>query len=127
MSNVQGIASQDDLSNIIKLASSPLPNRPDGTVVCVMYSSVDDWGCQSYDGEFDRLSLRHPDCVFLRCYKEYRGADSLLTARQVSSVSLPAFEVFYGGNTVARVGGPQLNQVEQYIRQFGFAVSTTDL
>jgi hypothetical protein len=45
---------QEDLTKIIKLASSPLPNRPDGTVVCVMYSSVDDLGCTTYDGEFDR-------------------------------------------------------------------------
>ncbi len=45
---------QEDLTNIVKLASSSLPNRPDGTVVCVMYSSVDDWGCKTYDGEFDR-------------------------------------------------------------------------
>ncbi len=49
-----GLFSQDDLTNIVEQASRPLPNRPDGVVTCIMYSSTEDWACKTYDGEYDR-------------------------------------------------------------------------
>ena len=42
-------------------------------------------------------------------------------------VTLPSFEVFYRGSRVAQVSGPQLDQVELKVKQFGYAVSKTDL
>ena len=54
MSNVRGIASQVDLDRIVLLAAAPLPNRPDGTLVAVMYSSVQEQSSATFDGEFDR-------------------------------------------------------------------------
>jgi len=122
--NVQGVASESDLLGVVALASNPLPNRPDGTVVTIQYSSNDDYTCKTIDQEFDRLSIQHPDCVFLRCYKEYQGAPITMTSRGITN--LPTFEVFYKGAPVAKVDGSRISEVQDYIKQFGFVVSKTD-
>ena len=70
------------------------------------------------------MSERRPDCVFLRCYKEFQGAEPFLAQRQV--VTLPSFEVFYRNARVASITGPQLDEVEKKVGQFGFIVSKTD-
>jgi len=109
---------------ICTLASQPLPNRPDGTLVIVQYSSVGETSCKMADGEFDRLSTEYADCVFLRCYREFKGADTTFTLRQITAV--PTFEVFNRGQLAGKVTGTRLNDVQDLIKQFGFVVSKTD-
>ncbi|EKX55415.1 hypothetical protein GUITHDRAFT_99193 [Guillardia theta CCMP2712] len=125
MSAIRDVAMESDILNIASLASRPLPNRPDGTIVCVLYSSVEDMSLQAINMDFERLAEVFPDCIFLRCYKEYEGSSITFATRQV--VSFPTFEYFYKGTQVARTTGPNLNEVKEKIRQFGFIVSKTDL
>lgn len=40
MTNVKGVARNEDIMNVVQLAKQAMPNRPDGVVVCVQYSSV---------------------------------------------------------------------------------------
>jgi len=116
---------ESDILNIASLASRPLPNRPDGTLVCVLYSSAEDLSLQAINSDFDRLAEAFPDCIFLRCFKEYEGSMLTFATRQVAS--LPTFEFFYKGTRVAWTTGPNMNEVKEKIRQFGFVVSKTDL
>ena len=125
MSTVRQVALEEDLMGVVAMAGQPLPNRPDGTVVVVAYSSTEDYGCMATDAEFGRLSEKYPDCVFLVCHKEYVGAEMTMSSRGVTS--LPSFEVFSRGSRVAVVTGPRLDEVETKIKQFGFSLSKTDL
>eukprot|EP00284_Hemiselmis_tepida_P018140 CAMPEP_0174941632 /NCGR_PEP_ID=MMETSP1355-20121228/72267_1 /TAXON_ID=464990 /ORGANISM="Hemiselmis tepida, Strain CCMP443" /LENGTH=119 /DNA_ID=CAMNT_0016188753 /DNA_START=65 /DNA_END=421 /DNA_ORIENTATION=+ len=118
MSTVRDVAAEEDLLQIVELASQPLPNRPDGTVTVIMYTSVEDPANQAVEYEYERMSEQRPDCVFLRCYKEYQGAQNFLAVRNVAT--FPFFEVFYRNAGVGRVAGPQLDRVEGYLKQFGF-------
>jgi hypothetical protein len=125
MSNVKGVASNEDIMNVVQLAKRAMPNRPDGVVVCVQYSSADDVTCMALDAELDRLSETHLDCIFMRCYTQYEGAATTMALRDISSV--PTFEVFYRGDSVAKIRGSRINEVEQKLKQYGFVVSNTDL
>jgi len=40
MSNVKGVARNEDLLNVVQLAKRAMPNRPDGVVVCAQNSSL---------------------------------------------------------------------------------------
>ena len=104
MSNVKGVARNEDILNVVQLAKKPLPNRPDGVVVCVQYSSSEDFGCKATDDEFDRLSEKMLDCIFLRCYREYEGSAMTMALRDVTL--MPTFEVFYRGDAVCKIAGP---------------------
>ena len=125
MSNVKGVARNEDILNVVQLAKKPLPNRPDGVVVCVQYSSSEDFGCKATDDEFDRLSEKMLDCIFLRCYREYEGSAMTMALRDVTL--MPTFEVFYRGDSVCKIAGPRINEVKERMQQFGFVVSTSDL
>ena len=125
MSNVMGVASNEDIMNVVQLAKRAMPNRPDGVVVCVQYSNAEDVSCMAVDAEFDRLSEAHLDCIFMRCYAQYEGADTTMALRDISSI--PTFEVFYRGDTVAKIRGAAINEVQQRLQQYGFVVSKTDL
>jgi hypothetical protein len=40
MSNVKGVARNEDLLRVVQLAKRAMPNRPDGVVVCAQYTSL---------------------------------------------------------------------------------------
>ncbi|KAJ1494623.1 hypothetical protein T484DRAFT_1764968 [Baffinella frigidus] len=58
MSTVRQVALEEDLMGVVAAAAQPLPNRPDGTVVVVLYSSEQDYGCMATDQEFENSGAR---------------------------------------------------------------------
>lgn len=115
----------DDLKDIVSLASQPLPERPDGIITVAKYSSATRQDCRATEAEYERMARRYPDTLFLRCFEEYEGADVLFGMAEVGS--LPTFDVFYGGQRVGRVEGPEYTEVESLIQKYGFIVSKLDL
>jgi len=90
----------EQLEEIVKLASQPLPERPDGIVAVAKYSkaspaSSDGEDCRATEAEYERLARQNPATLFLRCFAEYENAAILIAQAQV--VAWPTFDVFYGG------------------------------
>jgi hypothetical protein len=81
--------------------------------------------CMAVDAEYDRLSEAMLDCIFLRCYTQYEGAETTMAVRDITSV--PSWEVFYRGDLVAKLRGGSVKDVQKRLEQYGFVVSTTDL
>jgi len=90
----------EQLEEIVKLASQPLPERPDGIVAVAKYSkaspaSGNGEDCRATEAEYERLARQNPATLFLRCFAEYENAAILIAQAQV--VAWPTFDVFYGG------------------------------
>lgn len=115
----------DELEEIIQLASQPLPERPDGIVCVVKYSSLIRDDCRATEAEFERLARNNPATIFLRCMQEYENADLLLGQAQIQN--WPTFDIFYGGNRVARVEGNSLSELEQVLDMYQLQNSELDL
>ena len=56
----------EELEEIVKLASQSIPERPDGIVVVVKYSSANREECRSTEAEYERFARENPATVFLR-------------------------------------------------------------
>jgi hypothetical protein len=119
---INEFTSASDLLDILTLSSQPLPNRPDGVVVVVKYTSLT---LSNTECDYLNLSRAHPDTIFLRCFKEYSGSQSAFSSAQVSST--PTYDIYDSGRRVGRVIGEQLDEVDGWIRRFGYVVSKTDL
>jgi len=115
----------EELEEIVKLASQPIPERPDGIVCVVKYSSARKPDCRKTEGEYERLARKNSDTVFLRSYAEYENAQILFGQAQVTS--LPTIDVFYAGHRVGRMEGHDYSQIEELIKQYGFVNSKLDL
>mmetsp|Transcript_47424 Transcript_47424/g.71799 ORF Transcript_47424/g.71799 Transcript_47424/m.71799 type:complete len:208 (-) Transcript_47424:305-928(-) len=115
----------EDLEEIVKLASQPLPERPDGIVAVAKFTSATRKDCKITEGAYERLARDNTATIFLRCFEEYPNADMLIGQADVSV--LPTFDVFYGGHRVARVEGPNYPELESIISQYQFANSKLDL
>lgn len=85
----------DDLKEIVKLSSQPMPERPDGIVCIVKYTSASRPDCRQTEGEYERMARANPATVFLRCFEEYDNANLLLGQADVQT--WPTYDVFYGG------------------------------
>jgi hypothetical protein len=143
------VSSYDQLSEIVKLASFPLPERPDGIVTVIRYSSIYDADCQLSESSYDLLARQHPATLFLRCYAEATSLDSdsgsdqqaegaLLHAR-AQVLSLPTCDVFYQKLRVARLEGVSACMgssstsanvpitLEQILERYEFQNSSLDL
>ena len=119
---INEFSSASDLLDILTLSSQPLPNRPDGVVVVVKYTSLT---LSNTECDYLNLSRDHPDTIFLRCFKEYEGSQSAFSDALVSST--PTYDIYDSGRRVGRVVGEQLDEVDGWIRRFGYVVSKTDL
>ncbi|GMI44573.1 hypothetical protein TrCOL_g2362 [Triparma columacea] len=119
---INEFTSASDLHDILTLSSQPLPNRPDGVVVVVKYTSLT---LSNTECDYLNLSRAHPDTIFLRCFKEYSGSQSAFSDALVSST--PTYDIYDSGRRVGRVIGEQLDEVDGWIRRFGYVVSKTDL
>lgn len=82
--------------------------------------------CRSTEVEYERMARANPATVFLRCFKEYDNSDILFGKAQV--VVLPTFDLFYGGNRVARVeGANSIVELEELLNNYQFQNSKLDL
>lgn len=116
----------EELEDIVKLASQSLPERPDGIVTVAKYTSASEPECRSTEAEYERMARNNPATLFLRCFKEYEDTDQLFGVADVTV--FPTFDVFYGGNRVARVvGGPDHVEVEELLERYQFQNSRLDL
>jgi hypothetical protein len=71
------------------------------------------------------LARENPATIFLRCYEEYDNTH--LIFGQVNVAVWPTYDVFYGGNRVARVEGPNIASLEDVLERFQFSNSDLDL
>lgn len=113
-----------DLENIVSLAKQPVPERPDGIVTMVKFSSVVE--CRESEPEYEQLARKNPATIFLRSFKEFETADELLGQADVSA--FPTYDVFYGGNRVARLVGNQSQiDLQDVLDQYQMMNSKLDL
>jgi hypothetical protein len=122
---VKEFSQYDELAEIVKLASQPLPERPDGIVVVAKFSSVTRPHCTITEAEYERLARNNPATIFLRCMEEYESASILLG--QVDIQIWPTHDIFYGGNRVARIQGSSIAEVEEALQRYQFQNSKLDL
>ena len=100
---IREFGAYDQLEGIVELTGRPLPERPDGIVCVAKYSSSLDPACVKTEAQYERLARDNPSTCFLRCFREYEDGDLLMG--QAGVTALPTFDVFYGGNRVARISG----------------------
>mmetsp|Transcript_10679 Transcript_10679/g.21972 ORF Transcript_10679/g.21972 Transcript_10679/m.21972 type:complete len:244 (+) Transcript_10679:79-810(+) len=112
----------DELQSILSLSSQPMPNRPDGVVVVVKYTSI---SLNNQEGGYISMSRDHPDTLFLRIFKEYDNSDATFAYSSVSST--PTYDIYSSGRKVGRVVGENLDEVEGWVTRYGYVVSKTDL
>jgi hypothetical protein len=122
---VKEFAEYEQLEEIVRLASQPLPERPDGIVAVAKYTSARLDSCRTTEAEYERLARNNPASIFLRCFAEYDNADILLGKADVQN--WPTFDIFYRGNRVARVEGPNYAEVEELLERYQFQNSKLDL
>lgn len=115
----------EQLEEIVKLASQPLPERPDGIVAVAKYTSAQIEACLSTEAEYERLARDNPATIFLRCFAEYENAPILIGKANVQN--WPTYDLFYGGNRVARIEGNSLTELEEALDRFQLQNSKLDL
>lgn len=122
---VKEFSQYEELEEIVGLASQPIPERPDGIVCVAKYSSASRKECRPTEPEYERLARDNPATVFLRCFEEYEGADLLFG--QASVQNFPTYDVFYGGNRVARVEGSNISELQDVLSMYQLQNSQLDL
>jgi hypothetical protein len=122
---IQEFNDYDQLAEIVRLASQPLPERPDGIVTVAKFTKASDASCRTTEAEYERLARNNPATLFLRCFGEYPDAE--IVFGQASVTILPTFDVFYGGNRVARIEGPNHAEVQTLLEQYQFQNTNLDL
>jgi hypothetical protein len=115
----------EELEEIVQLASEPIPERPDGIVCVAKYTSATRPECRSTEAEYERLARENTASVFLRCFQEYENAELLFGQADVQT--FPTFDLFYGGNRVARIEGSSVSELEDVLAMFQFQNSDLDL
>ena len=123
---VRELASLDELENLVQLASQPIPERPDGIVVCVQYTSNSREECLATSMDYERLARNNLATIFLQCV-EGKYEESKLLLEQVDVRVWPTCDIFYGGNRVARVEGNNMLEIERFLNQYQFLNSDLDL
>lgn len=86
------------------------------------------------EAEYERMARQNPATVFLQCFRERTtiqpqsgSSSSSLVWDQANIVVCPTFDVFYGGNRVARVEGNEYNQLQQVLDLYQMQNSKLDL
>ena len=115
----------EQLEDIVNLASKSLPERPDGIVTVAKFTSANNKDCRATEASYERLARDNTATIFLRCFKEMEGSDSLFSRARVDV--LPCFDIFYKGNRVARVDGARYNELETILNQYQILNSDLDL
>ena len=115
----------EELSEIVQLASQPIPERPDGIVCVAKYTSASRTECRVTEAEYERLVRSNPATIFLRCFEEYENSHLLFGQANVQT--WPTYDIFYGGNRVARVEGSNMAELEELLKMYQFQNSELDL
>jgi hypothetical protein len=115
----------EELEEIIQLASEPIPERPDGIVCVAKYTSAARPECKVTEAEFERLARENTATIFLRCFEEYENAH--LMFGQADIQNWPTYDIFSGGNRVARVEGSSISELEEVLNMYQFQNSDLDL
>mmetsp|Transcript_24483 Transcript_24483/g.28334 ORF Transcript_24483/g.28334 Transcript_24483/m.28334 type:complete len:256 (-) Transcript_24483:29-796(-) len=118
-------SSYDDLTQIIQLSAQPLPERPDGIVAVTKYTSKNRQNCISTEDQYESLARDNPATLFLRCYEEYEN--SKITFAQAQITVFPTYDIYYGGNRVARVEGTDMREVDRLLNMYQLQNSNLDL
>lgn len=113
------------MQEIVKLASKPLPERPDGIVSIVKFTSSTIKSCVSTEGQYELLARKNPASLFLRSFAEYENSSILFAKAQVTA--FPTYDIFYGGNRVSRVEGNNLIELQDIIDRYQLLNSELDL
>jgi len=122
---VKEFSQYDELEEIVQLASQPIPERPDGIVVVAKFTSSRRPECQATEAEYERFARNNPATIFLRCFEEYENAHLLIG--QVNVQMWPTYDIFYGGNRVARIEGSSLAELDNALHKYQFQNSKLDL
>ncbi|KAL3936323.1 MAG: hypothetical protein SGBAC_008338 [Bacillariaceae sp.] len=122
---VKEFSQYEELEEIVQLASQPIPERPDGIVCVVKYTSSSRPECITTEADYERLARGNPATIFLRCFQEYESADLLFGKADVQN--FPTFDVFYGGNRVARVEGSSISEIQDVLSMYQLQNSKLDL
>jgi len=122
---VKEFSQYEELEEIVQLASQPIPERPDGIVCVVKYTSSSRPECLPTEADYERLARENPATIFLRCFQEYESADLLFGKANVQN--FPTFDVFYGGNRVARVEGSSISELQDVLSMYQLQNSKLDL
>ena len=115
----------EELNEIVQLAGQPIPERPDGIVCVAKYTSATREECKATEAEYERMARENPATIFLRCFEEYENSHLLFGQANVQT--WPTFDVFYGGNRVARMEGPNLQELDEILNMYQFQNSELDL
>ena len=110
---------------MIQLAAQPLPQRPDGIVCVAKFTSASDDGCRATEADYERMARDNPATIFMRCFQEYEHSHLLLAQAEISL--WPSFDVFYGGNRVARVEGSNYDELQDVLQMYQMQNSQLDL
>jgi hypothetical protein len=94
----------EQLEEIVRLASQPLPERPDGIVCVAKFTSATSQSARDTEAEYERMARNNPATIFLRCFSEYEDAAILLGQANVQV--LPTFDMFYGGTSNSHASCP---------------------
>jgi hypothetical protein len=122
---VKEFALYEDLQEIVQLAKQSMPERPDGILTVVKFTSASDPNCGATEAEYERLARANPATIFLRCFQEYDNASLLMGQANVQT--WPTYDLFYGGNRVARLEGGSLPELEELLDYYQFQNSELDL
>ena len=124
---VTGFNTLEELDTLVQLARRAIPDRPDGIVVVVKYSSFQRDDCQATEAEYDRAARTNPASLFLRCWEDDPQAAVLL--QQVDVRTWPTIDVFYQGSRVARLEGPPVcsHDLDAVLNRYQVLNSTLDL
>ena len=123
---VKEFSQYEELKEIVQLASQPIPERPDGIVCVAKFTSATRSECQSTEPDYERIARQNPATIFLRCFEEY-GETAQMMFGQADVQNFPTYDIFYGGNRVARVDGPNLAELEEVLEMYQFQNSQLDL
>ena len=122
---VKEISRYEEVQEIVRLASQALPDRPDGIVAVIRYSSRLRSDCLATEADYERIARLNPATIFLRVLQEYEGADLLLG--QANIQKWPTVDVFSGGNRVARVEGSAIQELQVILDRYQLQNSSLDL
>mmetsp|Transcript_2295 Transcript_2295/g.3158 ORF Transcript_2295/g.3158 Transcript_2295/m.3158 type:complete len:243 (-) Transcript_2295:85-813(-) len=122
---IKEFSSMEQLEEVVKLASCPLPERPDGIVCVAKFTSSSAPEAKATEAEFERMAQKNPATLHLRCFSEYEDSNILFGRADVTVI--PTFDIFYGGNRVARVEGSNHVEVEELLDRYQFQNSRLDL
>ncbi len=72
----------------------------------------------------ERLARDNPASLFLRCFEEYENAGMLISQAEIRV--FPTYDIYYGGNRVARVEGDLL-ELDRLLNSYQLQNSDLDL